>query len=71
MTLRAVISLLLISTTSACVVTAAGSEQDGGRVVNVKKFGARGNGSADDTAAIQAAFNTVTKGGHILSSRNL
>src|SRR5437870_10433757 len=62
MTLRAVISLLLMLTTSACVVAAAGSGQSRGRVVNVKEFGARGNGLADDTTAIQAAINAAKPG---------
>jgi hypothetical protein len=60
MTLRAVISLLLILT-SACVVATAESGQ-AGRVVNVKQFGARGNGLADDTTAIQAAINAAKPG---------
>jgi hypothetical protein len=34
-------------------------------VVNVKDFGAVGNGVADDTAAIQAAINSVTSGSKI------
>jgi polygalacturonase len=62
MTLRAVISLLLMLTTSACVVATAQSGQAGVRVVNVKQFGARGNGLADDTAAIQAAINAAKPG---------
>jgi hypothetical protein len=32
-------------------------------VINAKAFGALGNGVADDTAALQAALNTVTFGG--------
>jgi hypothetical protein len=51
MTLRAVISVLLMFTSSACrVVSAAGSGQDG--LVNVKEFGTKGNGLANDSAAI-------------------
>lgn len=33
-----------------------------GNVVNVLDFGATGNGTTDDTAAIQAAINSVTRG---------
>lgn len=34
-------------------------------VANVKNFGALGNGSADDTAAIQAAVNSLSAGGEV------
>ena len=46
-------------TTSACRIVSAGSGQDGGRVINVREFGARGDGVADDTAAIQGAMNAA------------
>jgi polygalacturonase len=62
MTLRAFIGFLLMVTTSACVVATARSGQAGGRVVNVKEFGATGNGTADDTAAVQAAINAAKPG---------
>ena len=61
MTLRAVSSLLLMFVTSPCVASAAGSGYEA-RVVNVKQFGAMGNGSADDTAAIQTAINAAKPG---------
>ena len=35
-------------------------------VVNVKNFGATGNGSTDDTAAIQNALNSMTSGGTLV-----
>jgi hypothetical protein len=34
-------------------------------IANVKNFGAIGNGSTDDTAAIQAAVNSLTSGGMV------
>ena len=61
MMLRAAVISLLMLTTSACVISTAGSGQDGRRV-NVMDFGARANGSADDTAAIQAAINAAKPG---------
>jgi hypothetical protein len=36
--------------------------QDRGKLVNVKEFGATGNGLSDDTAAIQAAINAAGAG---------
>ena len=38
----------------------------GSQVYNVKAYGAIGNGSADDTTAINAAFTAAGSGGHIL-----
>lgn len=54
---------------AVCLLTllAAASGAIPGHFVNVRDFGAVGNGIADDTAAIQAAVNSVrSKGGSIL-----
>lgn len=37
-----------------------------GGVANVREFGARGDGVADDSAAIQAAIDSLTRGGVVL-----
>jgi hypothetical protein len=62
MTLRALIRVFLILTLSSCRIVATGSGQEGGKIVNVREFGARGNGVADDTAAVQSAINAATAG---------
>jgi Pectate lyase superfamily protein len=62
MTLRALIRVFLILTLSSCRIVATGSGQEGGKIVNVREFGARGNGVADDTAAVQSAINAAKAG---------
>ena len=49
----------------ACRTVSAGTGHEGGRVVNVREFGARGDGIADDTAAIQRAINAAPDGSTI------
>jgi parallel beta-helix repeat protein len=62
MTLRPLITVFLVFTLSSCRIVATGSGQEGGKIVNVREFGARGNGLADDTGAIQSAINTAKAG---------
>ena len=62
MILPSAIVLLLMFIIGACRTVSAGSRQDGGRVLNVREFGARGDGIADDTVAIQGAVNATKPG---------
>jgi hypothetical protein len=60
-------NLLVTATGSTTARTLANRFAD---VVNVKDFGAVGNGSTDDTAAIQAAVNSLPNGGSVLIPSN-
>jgi len=53
---------VLASGTGAVARTISAIASD---VANVKNFGAAGNGSTDDTAAIQSAINSLTNGGTV------
>jgi hypothetical protein len=62
MILRVLLSVFLVLTVSTYQILAAGSGQESGRIVNVREFGARGNGVVDDTAAVQSAINAAKAG---------
>jgi len=48
--------------TASTTVSVNVSNSSGGSIVNVSSFGATGNGSTDDTAAINSAIGTLTSG---------